>query len=227
MADPIESETTSSTHQPGSPPILDADEAIERARALAASAAARQRRLLLGICGAPGSGKSTFAQRLTSELGAAAVPMDGYHLADVGLDALGLRAWKGRIDTFDGAGFVSLLQRLRADRSDEIIWAPSFERALEQPIAGSLAVRPRDRFVVTEGNYLLDSDEPWAAIPSVLDEVWFVDVDDTLRTDRLLARHVQFGKSPNEAVEWVDRVDGPNAARIQSTRHRASCIIRC
>ncbi|MGV0803035.1 nucleoside/nucleotide kinase family protein, partial [Mycolicibacterium elephantis] len=95
---------------------------------------------------------------------------------------------------FDGYGYLSLLQRIRAQPS-HTVYAPAFHRDLEQPIAGSIPVAPDARLVVTEGNYLLDDDEPWPAVRAVLDDVWFLDVDRGERRRRLAKRHTQFGKT--------------------------------
>ena len=135
----------------------------------AASLARPGRRALLGIAGGPGAGKTTLAERLTRELNGdgepwvAHVPMDGFHLADVELDRLGRRNRKGAPDTFDAAGYAALLERLRGDE-EGVVYAPGFERALEQPVAGSIPVPPTARLVVTEGNYLLVDEGPWRRV---------------------------------------------------------------
>ena len=121
--------------------------------------------------------------------------MDGFHLADAALDRLGLRGRKGAPETFDGWGYLALLRRLAAE-TDHPVWAPGFERTLEQPLAGSIPVGPRSRLVVTEGNYLLLDRPPWPEVRAALSEVWYVEADAGVRLERLLARHVEFGKSP-------------------------------
>ncbi|BDI21716.1 nucleoside/nucleotide kinase family protein [Herbiconiux sp. L3-i23] len=203
----------------------DAASVLERAVALVQG----RERVLLGIAGAPGAGKTTAAQwlvRALNERGIAAthVPMDGFHLADVALDALGRRDRKGAIDTFDGHGYLALLQRLRSDTA-ATVYAPEFERDIEQPIAGAIAVEPAARVIVSEGNYLLASETPWPSVRTAFDEVWFADVDDAPRIDRLTARHVRFGKSPDEAAAWVASVDEPNARAILAGRDSADLVV--
>jgi len=185
-------------------------------------------RRLLGLVGAPGSGKSTLAQALLHALPGRAqvVPMDGFHLANIELRRLGRADRKGAPDTFDGAGYVALLRRLREQRGDEIVYAPEFRREIEEPIAGAIAVLPETRLVITEGNYLLLDNGPWAGAASLLDEVWYVDVDDVLRRERLVRRHEQFGRSRAEALAWVEQTDEPNARRIAATRGRAQHVVR-
>jgi pantothenate kinase len=186
---------------------------------------ARQPRVILGITGPPGAGKTRVAEQIASTFDDAVhVPMDGFHLADVELRRLGRLDRKGAIDTFDAEGYLALLERIRR-QPKQTVYAPAFDRDIEQPIAGSIAVPAEVRLVVTEGNYLLDGDDPWPAIAARLDEVWFVDVAPEERHRRLVARHVEFGKSPDQAEAWVRAVDEPNAARIETTRHRADFVV--
>ena len=183
-------------------------------------------RRLLGIAGAPGAGKSTFARAYVDALDAPAalVPMDGFHLADVSLRRLGILDRKGAPETFDAWGYAALLARLRA-RPAEVVYAPGFERDLEQPLAGAVPVPPEADVVVTEGNYLLLAEEPWPAVRAQLDAVWHVVTDDAVRLPRLIARHQAFGKSPEHARAWVERVDQANAARIEAARVRADLVL--
>ncbi|KAA0019369.1 nucleoside/nucleotide kinase family protein [Salinicola corii] len=187
------------------------------------------RRQILGIVGAPGSGKSTLSEALHSALGEQVqiVPMDGYHLSNRQLAALGRARHKGAPDTFDALGYRDLLERLRhAWDSREIVYAPGFYREIEEPIAASIAVAPKTPLVITEGNYLLLQDEPWPRVRETLDEVWFLDVDRELREARLVARHMQFGRSETEAREWVRTTDGPNAERIEAVAANADRHLR-
>jgi pantothenate kinase len=182
---------------------------------------ARTGRRIIGIAGAPGAGKTAYAARLVAEssVPAVQVPMDGFHLADSALVARGLRDRKGAPETFDAWGYAALLGRLRS--ATETVWAPGFERGLEQPLAGAIAVPPDVELVVTEGNYLLLDRPEWRAVRAELDEVWFLDLADDVRRARLVARHVEFGKSPDAAQLWVARVDEPNAALVAASRERA------
>ena len=183
-------------------------------------------RRIVGIAGEPGAGKSLLAETLVAMLAprASGVPLDGFHLADRELDRQGLRDRKGAPETFDAWGYAALLGRLRG-RRPHTVYAPGFERALEQPLAGAVAVAPEVAVVVTEGNYLLVDRPEWQAARAQLDEVWFVQVDRALRLDRLVARHEAFGKHPDEARRWVQEVDEPNARLIAFTAHRADVVV--
>ncbi|AOW12846.1 nucleoside/nucleotide kinase family protein [Hydrogenophaga crassostreae] len=180
-------------------------------------------RRLLGIVGPPGSGKSTLAAALAEHLGprAQAVPMDGFHLAQVELERLGRAQRKGAPDTFDAAGYAALLGRLRAQADGEVVYAPDFRRAIEEPVAGALPVFPETPLVITEGNYLLLDEPAWRAAAAHLDEVWYLQVETGLRLERLAQRHQQFGRSRAEALAWIAQTDEPNARRIEACRTRA------
>ncbi|MBC2905532.1 nucleoside/nucleotide kinase family protein [Streptomyces cupreus] len=203
------------------------DDLLARARSLTASG----RRAILGITGSPGAGKTTLAEHLVRELNGsgapwvAHVPMDGFHLSDAELDRLGRRDRKGAPDTFDAAGYAALLRRLREETDEDVVYAPGFERVLEQPIAGMIPVPPTARLVVTEGNYLLLETGAWARVRPQLDEVWFCELDEDERLRRLIARHEEFGKSHEEAVAWVLRTDQRNAELVAGTRARADLVV--
>jgi pantothenate kinase len=193
------------------------------------------RRVIVGITGAPGGGKSTLARGLIERLAAAPpgglgpyaaalVPMDGFHLADVQLDRLGLAQRKGAPETFDADGYVALLRRL-AVAGPRTVYAPGFERVLEQPIAAAVAVEPPVRLVITEGNYLLLQEDPWCQVASLLEEVWYVETDDAVRVERLVDRHVEFGKTREAAREWVLRSDEANARVVAATRGLADLVV--
>ncbi|WP_437013679.1 nucleoside/nucleotide kinase family protein [Streptomyces sp. enrichment culture] len=219
---------------------LTFDDLLTRARGLAGGG----RRAILGIAGSPGSGKTTLAERLVRELNGeeaepwvAHVPMDGFHLADAELERLGRRDRKGAPDTFDAAGYAALLRRLREEAGadgevgevggtgGEVVYAPGFERVLEQPIAGAVPVPPRVRLVVTEGNYLLLGTGAWARVRPQLDEVWFCETPEEERIRRLVARHEEFGKSHADAVAWVRGTDQRNADLVAATRDRADLVV--
>lgn len=202
---------------------------LAETHALIADAHRDGRRRILGIVGEPGAGKSTLAAALLAMLGpeqACLVPMDGFHLADAPLRRLGLLSRKGALATFDADGYVALLQRIAAARpGDRPIWAPGFERDLEQPLAGAIEVPSAVPLVITEGNYLLVEDEPWNAVPALLDRSWYVQPPQDRRLARLVARHEQFGKSPAAARAWALGPDEENARVVRSCIGRADRIV--
>lgn len=185
-----------------------------------------QQRQILGIIGAPGAGKSTLVAQIVEYFGAQVVvlPMDGFHLADAELRRLGRDQRKGAPDTFDAAGFVSLLSRVR-HQTDEVIYAPEFDRSLEAVIAGSIAIEPDTPLVIAEGNYLLLQTGAWRHVRPLLDVSWYVDVDEALRLPRLIERHVQFGRTPEAARAWVMASDEPNARLIEPCKPLADWLV--
>jgi len=188
-------------------------------------------RAILGIAGSPGAGKSTLADALLARIRAAKgdgwvahVPMDGFHLADAQLDRIGARGRKGAPDTFDAAGYAHLLERLKRE-VDDPVYVPGFDRTLEQPLAAALVVLPSARLVVTEGNYLLLDRPHWARARRAMNAVWFVASDERERIERLVARHVEFGKSDEDARAWVATTDQRNSELVAGTARKADRVI--
>ncbi len=213
--------------------MISLDQLADRARILMHG----DGRAILGITGMPGAGKSTLASSLLDILRPAPprglpvddwvahVPMDGFHLADGELDRLGKHDRKGAPDTFDSAGYLSVLHRIKQD-TPSIVYAPSFERALEQPLAGRIPVLPTARLIITEGNYLLLPDGVWPQIRALLDEVWYLNLPDEERLERLVDRHLAYGKSSDAATAWAHGSDQANAELVASTRDRADLLVQ-
>lgn len=195
---------------------------VDRARGLIQPG----RRRMLGITGSPGSGKSTLSTVLVDALSADAVlvPMDGFHLANAELERLERRDRKGAIDTFDAAGYVALLRRLR-NPAEQCVYAPVFWRKIEEPIANAIPVPADVPLVITEGNYLLQDAAGWAPVRGLLDEVWFLDLPEDVRLDRLIRRHEAYGKTPEQARAWSTGTDQRNADLIEAARHRADLVV--
>jgi pantothenate kinase len=206
-------------HVSSNPVTLSTAELVERARGLAESGERR----LLGITGAPGTGKSTLARAVVDALGpqlSALVPMDGFHLANATLIAWGRRNRKGAWDTFDADGFVHLLRRLRG-QAEEYVHAPDFDREIEESIGSARPVHRDVPLVVTEGNYLLSHEGAWPQVAELLDEAWYLELDPATRHERLVRRHEQHGKTHAEAEAWTSGSDEVNAVLVAATRDRA------
>lgn len=178
-------------------------------------------RSLVGIAGPPGAGKSTVAEALVGALPSAVLlPMDGFHLPQARLVELGRRERMGAPDTFDVDGFVAALTQVR--NAGDTVLAPGFNREIEEPVPGAIAISPAFRTVVVEGNYLLH----WPAVRELLDVAFFVEVDHDVRVERLIARHVRFGKSPDAARAWSLGPDERNALLVAETAGLADHVIR-
>ncbi|HKD97969.1 MAG TPA: nucleoside/nucleotide kinase family protein [Micromonosporaceae bacterium] len=187
-------------------------------------------RILVGIAGPPAAGKSTLAQTLAGALCAAhgpdtavAIGMDGFHLANSELARLGLAARKGAPDTFDAAGFVAMLRRLRSDEA--VVYTPVYSRVLHESIGGVVPVPASVRVVVVEGNYLLLPHEPWSQARELLDLVCYLDAPTDARVESLLRRQRMRGLDRGAAMDWVHGSDEVNAELIATTRARADVIL--
>ncbi len=210
--------------------VESADPTALAARLLARAAGAS--RLVVGVCGAPGAGKSTFAGMLIDELNSAqegaavVVPMDGFHLAQSVIAADDRATRRGAPDTFDPDGYAALLHRLRSN-TDAIVYAPEYRREIEDPVAGAIGVPQACPIVITEGNYLLHPEPAWRRVREQLDEVWFLEApDETVRVDRLIERHERFGKAADHARAHVLGSDERNAALVASHRDSADLVLR-
>ncbi len=201
---------------------LDWSELVVRTELLAGTGARR----ILGITGAPGSGKTALGMALRRTLGERTrlVGMDGFHLAHAELVRLGRVERKGAPDTFDALGFVALLRRLRAN-VDEVVYAPRFDRGLEEPIACAVPVPREVPLVIVEGNYLLHGDEPWGLVRPLLDECWYLEPGEEIRRTRLIARHEAYGRSSSAARDRALGSDERNARLIASSVARADLVL--
>jgi pantothenate kinase len=186
--------------------------------------AAGAHRYLFGITGAPGSGKSTLAATIADELNAPVVAMDGFHLSNAVLNAQGWRDVKGAPQTFAAADFVAALRCLR--QSHRAVSLPDFDRTIGDPRANRIFVPASARIVIVEGNYLLLDTAPWDELREIFDAVAHLAVDPVIRVERLVERHVRFGKTRRDASLFVQRSDEANAAVIEAVSHRAHLIVQ-
>jgi pantothenate kinase len=184
-------------------------------------------RSIIGIVGKPGAGKSTVVSEIEKRFDSSQVsviPMDGYHLSNEELIALGRRDRKGAPDTFDTQSFISLITKVKNSPDFEHRF-PIFHREMEASIENEGSVPSSAKVIVVEGNYLFSEEHNWQGVFPLLDHTWFIQIDDEVRIERLIARHIRFGKTPEAAENWSRGSDEANARFIELTAHRASNVI--
>jgi pantothenate kinase len=185
------------------------------------------KRVIIGVVGKPGAGKSTLTSYLIDHLpknSVSLVPMDGYHLSNQQLSRLDLANKKGAFNTFDADGYIALLKRIN-NEFDKDIYFPVFHREIEESYSADGVVPARTKLILTEGNYLLFDQAGWGNVISELTETWYINIDDTLRIDRLVKRHEFYGKSKEAAIAWANGSDETNAKIVEATSIRADVVI--
>ena len=188
------------------------------------------RRVLVGVAGPPGSGKSVFCallERLLDEVcgeagSAVTVSLDGFHYSNTSLDGRGLRSLKGTPETFDVEAFAGALDRLADCPS---IGLPGYDRALHDPVAGRVRVEPHHRIALVEGNYLLVEQDGWQAVRPRLELALFLSMPLEGVRPAIVARHVRGGRSPEDAAAHFERVDRPDCELCMRTARRADILV--
>lgn len=205
---------------------VTAEDVLERVAALP-----RGRRHVIGIAGAPGSGKSTAAEAMVAALNAAApgraaiLPMDGYHYDDALLDARGLLPRKGAPETFDVGGFLHMAARLRANEEAEVA-VPVFDRAIEIARAGARMIPREVELLLVEGNYLLLDRAPWDGLAELFDLTVFIDVPEAELARRLAQRWEGHGLDPATVRAKLEENDLPNGRLVRDLSRPADLVLR-
>lgn len=203
-------------------------ETLDELARLVRARASRDQRLIVAIAGPPGAGKSTLAEALLEALNrdvpgtAGLVPMDGYHFDNAVIEPLGLLARKGSPETFDAAGLISALRRIRSGGEDVAV--PVFDRSADLSRAGARIIARDQRVVLVEGNYLLLDSPPWDELAPLFDLTIFVEVNEAELERRRLQRWRQHGWKPERARRHVEHNDMPNG-RLVVGRSRAADLV--
>lgn len=173
-------------------------------------------RLLVGVAGPPGAGKSTLADRLHETLTerghrSAVLPMDGFHLDNAILEERGDIARKGAPHTFDIRGLGDLLRAIKAGGE---VFTPVFDRDRELAIAAARCIAAEDRIVIAEGNYLLLQQGRWASLADLFDLTVMVAPPISELERRLVARWTHYGLTPAQIEAKVKSNDLPNGKLV-------------
>lgn len=73
-------------------------------------------------------------------------------------------------------------------------------------------ISPSDRIIVLEGNYVHLTIPPWDQATRLLDERWFIKVEENVARGRVIKRHLISGiaQTEEEAAKRFDENDWPN-----------------
>uniref|UniRef100_A0A914YZQ1 Phosphoribulokinase/uridine kinase domain-containing protein n=1 Tax=Panagrolaimus superbus TaxID=310955 RepID=A0A914YZQ1_9BILA len=184
------------------------------------------KRIMIGLAGPPGSGKTTTAQKVCEKInefiadGAATVlPMDGFHIPRKKLQEMEnpeyLFKRRGAPFTFDSEALLAIIKKLKSNK-ETTVKAPSFDHALKDPIQDDIEIPASIKLIILEGNYLLLKDPVWFEISEEFDQKWLITADWEIIKDRLIQRHLKAGICSNydEALARANENDIPNGHYI-------------
>ena len=197
---------------------------------------ARGGRLMVFLSAPPGVGKTTMAQFLEhlsrTEAGLVplqAVGLDGFHyhadyIATHTVTVEGrevpMKQVKGAPETYD---VPKLIETLRALRKRNVIW-PIYDRNLHDVVEDGVCVSAP--IVLAEGNWMLSDEEPWATVAEMCDDSIFIDATPESVRDRLIARKIRGGLTPEAAEAFYERSDRVNILRLTARHKKANTCLR-
>lgn len=200
----------------------------------------REERILAGLAGLPGGGKSTFAAAV-EYVARAVLPadcfqvigMDGWHYpnnilnqrttTDPEGNIVPLMQRKGGPESFDVSALAASLDRLKADR--QTLSLPVYDRRLHEPRPDGMTVLPETRILLIEGNYLLLDTPPWDQLYRRLSPRLFLAGNVQQANERLIARHMRGGLSRAEAELKNRRNDRLNIELVSTTQSQADYLL--
>ena len=184
----------------------------------------KRERVILFMAAPPATGKSTLTLMLAklSEEREGLIPMqalglDGFHYHNDYLKAhtvtregksVSLSTIKGAPETFDTE---KLAQKLREMKQEKLYW-PIYDRESHDVMEDITAVKAK--IILFEGNWLLLKEEPWASLRQYSDYSLLIRADSSLLKNRLIARKVQGGLSPEAAEKFYAHSDSRNVELV-------------
>jgi pantothenate kinase len=191
-------------------------------------------RVVIGIAGPTGAGKSVMAVLLKEIARQAGIPfgwesvtIDAYHYPNQFLlshfsGGEPLKQVKGRFDTYD---VPALVRDLKAFAAGENVSFPVYSRKLHDPVKNSIVVEAKNVLLVVEGLWLLYDQSGWEAIGPLLDFTFFIDSDKAKTQAPVIKRHMTGGRTFEDAARYYERVDGRNSDLVLTTKHKADKVI--
>jgi pantothenate kinase len=191
-------------------------------------AGTKRGRVMIGIAGGPGAGKSRLAAAVCDAcwpgLKAQVIPMDGFHMEQKKLQKLGLAGDKGAPHTFEAEKFIEFVARLRTAK--RAMPGPAYSREIEDVIPDAYVVSGKDRLLIVEGNYLLLNKEPWRVLRDLFDLTIFVSLNRRVARERLMKRHAEHGLFSEAHIRrHVEEVDMENFDLVAKSAPRADIIL--
>lgn len=204
-------------------------------RKLTAMQRQKNRRLIVFIAAAPGTGKSALAaylENLSAQIKDAepvqAAGIDGFHHTNRYLEEHHinndltqplLKTVKGAPDSFDTDKLTCYLRRLR---EENIIW-PVYSRVSHDVDDNGILLNKK--IILLEGNYLLLDKEPWKGLRDYAGYTIFLKADPGLLKQRLIDRKHAGGFALSEAAAHYMHTDAPNVSVVNGHSARADLTL--
>ncbi len=147
---------------------------------------------LIGINGAPGSGKSTISKSLVNMLeDSVHLPLDGYHryLKDLTEQQ---KKRRGSPETFDLVKFKESLIQLKENRSG---YFPDFDHAKKDPEENKISINESHKYVIIEGLWIFLEE---MNMKHLFDLKIYIECSNENMYERLIKRHLEAGLEDNE-----------------------------
>ena len=193
-----------------------------------------QPRVVVGIAGPTGSGKSVVAI-LFQELAKQArlnfafdcITIDAYHYPNHFLNSHlsggePLKKVKGRFDTYDVKALARDLQTFVAGENASF---PVYSRKLHDPVADGVRIEAKPALLIVEGLWLLYDQAGWETIGPLMDYSLFIESAKERTREPVIRRHMTGGRSLADAARHYELVDGRNSDLVLSTKPRADRVI--
>ena len=191
-------------------------------------------RYILGFTGPSGSGKSVIGALLLSIARQAQLPF-GFEV--LGIDAFHfnneyllsqksgektLKDYKGRFDTYDVATLTQTLKNFSEGRE---VALPHYSRKTHDTVQNAAVIKENKTLLLIEGLWLLYDRAGWQEVGRYLDYAIFVDSEKESVRNNVIKRHVDGGRTPEDATNYYDTIDAVHSDIVDTTKQRADIVI--